>query len=141
MQRVDWSLYSMNPGEFFTPAFLNAIHDGSEGAICSIVTELFPGIYEFEIFRRDFCQRLIEESDLMENWVFHTRSDPIRAASAPRESGLVLSDFGMKSMLNQMMRDYIRPVAAVLFPEFGGASLDRQQSFALMYGYIGYPEG
>ena len=52
--------------------------------------------------------------------------------------GLMLNELGMsKSFLDGLLLDAIRPIAAVLFPERGGASLDHHHAFTVRYS----PEG
>ncbi|MED6127681.1 2-oxoglutarate and iron-dependent oxygenase domain-containing protein icu11 [Stylosanthes scabra] len=48
--------------------------------------------------------------------------------------GAVLDDFGMESMLDKLMKDFIRPLSRVFFAEFGGCSLDTHHGFIVEYG-------
>jgi hypothetical protein len=47
--------------------------------------------------------------------------------------GAVLDDIGMENMLNELMTRYLNPMAAVLFPNVGGSSLDSHHGFVVEY--------
>jgi hypothetical protein len=40
----------------FEESFLNAIKDGSEAALRSILNEVHPGIYSFPMLKLSFCK-------------------------------------------------------------------------------------
>ncbi|CAI9756127.1 unnamed protein product [Fraxinus pennsylvanica] len=48
--------------------------------------------------------------------------------------GAVLDDFGMETMLDKVMEEYIRTISKVLFPEVGGSTLDAHHGFVVEYG-------
>ncbi|KAK4359503.1 hypothetical protein RND71_021732 [Anisodus tanguticus] len=43
--------------------------------------------------------------------------------------GVVLDDFGLETMLDKLMEDFIRPISRVFFSEVGGSTLDSHHGF------------
>ena len=72
-----------------------------------------------KIFTPEFEQKLLEE-------VEHLASSgiPARRPNGMNRSGLILTNLGFEPLLAPLMRDYIAPVAALLFPEWVSASGD-----------------
>lgn len=51
----------MHGDNFFTPSFLRAIKENTEGSFKSIMAEPSRGIYTFEMLRPQFCEMLASE--------------------------------------------------------------------------------
>jgi len=47
--------------------------------------------------------------------------------------GLILHEIGLAQLLEGLMQEYIVPVARVLFPQWGGGSLDSLHAFTIQY--------
>ncbi|XP_024995623.1 uncharacterized PKHD-type hydroxylase At1g22950-like [Cynara cardunculus var. scolymus] len=45
-----------------------------------------------------------------------------------------LMTFGMESMLEKLMEDFIRHISKIFFPDVGGYSLDSNHGFVVEYG-------
>jgi len=50
--------------EWFAPTFFAALADGSETALRSILTEISPGVYAFDMFTPEFCDMLQGEMNV-----------------------------------------------------------------------------
>ncbi|XP_058764617.1 2-oxoglutarate and iron-dependent oxygenase domain-containing protein CP2-like [Vicia villosa] len=126
-------IYTKLSENFFAPSFLRAIKDNTEASFRSIMAEPSRGIYTFEIFQPYFCEMLISEVDHFERWVNETKVRIMRP-NTMNQYGAVLDDFGLESMLDKLMNDFIRPIARVFFSEIGGSTLDSHHGFAVEYG-------
>ncbi|KAI4345643.1 hypothetical protein L6164_012743 [Bauhinia variegata] len=132
-QPLHRELYSMNPTSFFVPSFLKAINDNTEQSFRSIMSEPHPGIFTFEMFHPHFCELLISEVENFEKWVNETKFQIMRP-NTMNSYGAVLDDFGLETMLEKLMENFIRPISKVFFTEVGGATLDSHHGFVVEYG-------
>ncbi|KAL6626873.1 hypothetical protein ACP70R_030599 [Stipagrostis hirtigluma subsp. patula] len=130
-------LFTMDPSAFFVPSFLQAIRSNTEDAFKSIMTEPAPGLYVFSMLQPAFCHMLTEEAHHFERWIRVTKRKMMKVTVGDGDIyGAILSDFGLETMLNQLMNDFISPIAKVLYPELGASPLDSHHSFVSEY-----PEG
>ncbi|GAB2297000.1 2-oxoglutarate and iron-dependent oxygenase domain-containing protein cp2 [Dionaea muscipula] len=132
-QPLHRELYTMNATFFFVPSFLKAITDNSGDSFQRIVSEPAPGIFTFEMLQPRFCELLLSEVENFEKWVFKTKFR-IMQPNTMNKYGAVLDDFGLETMLDKLMDDYIRPLSKVFFSEVGGATLDSHHGFVVEYG-------
>jgi hypothetical protein len=58
VQQLHRELFTLNPSAFFVPSFLQAVNINTEDAFRSIVTELTPGLYMFQMLQPAFCHLL-----------------------------------------------------------------------------------
>ncbi|XP_074281849.1 2-oxoglutarate and iron-dependent oxygenase domain-containing protein CP2 [Silene latifolia] len=132
-QPLHKELYSMHATNFFSSAFLKAIHENTEESFRSIMSEPAPGIFTFEMLQPQFCDWLISEVENIYKWVDDTRCKIMRPNTMNR-FGAVLDDFGFETMLDKLMEDFVRPISKVFFPEVGGSTLDSHHGFVVEYG-------
>ncbi|KAH6771509.1 DNA helicase ROCK-N-ROLLERS [Perilla frutescens var. hirtella] len=132
-QRLHVELYNMHPTNFFMPSFLKAISENTEQAFRNLMSEPSPGIFTFEMLQPRFCEMLLAEVENFEKWVHETKFRIMRP-NTMNKYGAVLDDFGMETMLDKLMEDFIRPLSKVFFPEVGGSNLDSHHGFVLEYG-------
>ncbi|CAK8573980.1 unnamed protein product [Lathyrus sativus] len=126
-------MYTMLSENFFAPSFLRAIKENTEAGFRSIMAEPSRGIYTFEIFQPHFCEMLVSEVDHFERWVHETKFRIMRP-NTMNQYGAVLDDFGLGTMMDKLMNDFIRPIARVFFSEIGGSTLDSHHGFVVEYG-------
>ncbi|RDY02182.1 putative PKHD-type hydroxylase, partial [Mucuna pruriens] len=126
-------IYSMAAEKFFTPSFLRAMKENTEASFRSIMAEPCGGIYTFEMLQPKFCEMLVSEVDHFERWVHDTKFRIMRP-NTMNKYGAVLDDFGLESMLDRFMADFIRPISRVFYTEIGGSSLDSHHGFVVEYG-------
>ncbi|KAL2920475.1 hypothetical protein RDABS01_011966 [Bienertia sinuspersici] len=132
-QPLHKELYSMHATDFFDSSFLKAIHENTEESFRSIMSEPAPGIFTFKMLRPEFCDWLLKEVENIDKWVIETQCKIMRPNTMNRY-GAVLGDFGMDTMLDKLMEDFVRPISKVLFSEVGGSTLDSHHSFVVQYG-------
>lgn len=54
--------------------------------------------------------------------------------NAMNKYGAVLDDFGLETMLDKLMHDFVLPISKVFFPDVGGSTLDSHHGFVVEYG-------
>ncbi|XP_074583981.1 2-oxoglutarate and iron-dependent oxygenase domain-containing protein CP2-like isoform X2 [Curcuma longa] len=132
-QPLHKELYNLQPSMFFMPSFLKAINDNTEESFRNILSEPSPGIYIFSMLQPSFCEMLLDEVENFEKWV-NSVNFKIMRPNAMNKYGAVLDDFGMETMLNKLMDEFISPLARVFYPEVGGSTLDSHHGFVVEYG-------
>lgn len=125
-------LYTLDPERFFVNSFLDAVKDGSETALRRILTEHSPGVFTFNMLKPSFCAKMLEEVEHFERWAQDARVKVMRP-NTMNNYGAVLDDIGMEGMLNHLMLRYLKAMAAVLFLNVGGSSLDTHHGFVVEY--------
>jgi hypothetical protein len=86
-------------------------------------------LYELPIFSPAFCAQL--NSELAH---FEQSGLPMGRPNSMNRHGVLLSELGFGPLLNWLLAEYLRPIAAALFPHAGGATLDSHRSFTVKYG-------
>lgn len=132
-QPLHKELYSVHATNFFVPSFLKAIHENTEESFRSIISEPVPGIFTFEMLQPEFCRLLLEEVEHFEKWVSDNKVT-IMHPNAMNKYGAVLDDFGLETMLDKLMHDFVLPISKVFFPDVGGSTLDSHHGFVVEYG-------
>ncbi|KAK2385622.1 2-oxoglutarate (2OG) and Fe(II)-dependent oxygenase superfamily protein [Trifolium repens] len=132
-QPLHQELYTIDPVAFFVPTFLKAINDNTEKSFRSIMSEPVPGIFTFEMLQPRFCELLISEVEHFEKWVDRTKFNVMRP-NTMNQYGAVLDDFGLQTMLNKLMEDFISPLSKVFYAELGGSTLDSHHGFMVEFG-------
>ncbi|CAM6105754.1 unnamed protein product [Calypogeia fissa] len=131
-QPLHQELYALDPEQFFERTFLDAVKEGTEEAFRKILTEHSPGVFTFTMLDPKFCSMMLDEVEHFENWAQEAKVKVMRP-NTMNNYGAVLDDIGMEGMLNDLMTSYINPIAAVLFVNVGGASLDTHHGFVVEY--------
>ncbi|XP_071693435.1 2-oxoglutarate and iron-dependent oxygenase domain-containing protein CP2-like [Rutidosis leptorrhynchoides] len=130
-------LYQLNVTTFFVPSFIKAFmaNDSSrDDSIRSIMSEPAPGVYTFNMLQPRFCEMLLAEVENFEKWIQETKFRIMRP-NTMNKYGAVLDDFGMNSMLEKLMEDFIRQISRIFFVDVGGFALDSHHGFVVEYGY------
>ncbi|KAL3501802.1 hypothetical protein ACH5RR_036251 [Cinchona calisaya] len=132
-QPLHRELYTMHASNFFVPSFIKAVNENTEESLRNIMSEPSPGIFAFEMLQPRFCEMLLAEVENFEKWVHETKFRIMRP-NTMNKYGAVLDDFGMETMLDKLMEEFIRPMSRVFFPEVGGSTLDTHHGFVVEYG-------
>jgi len=131
-QPLHKELYTLNPEYFFVQSFIDAVKENTEESFKRILSEPSPGVYTFDMFQQGFCELLINEVENFERWVDATKLTVVRP-NTMNKYGVVLDDLGFENMLDQLMINFIKPLASVLFPDVGGSTLDTHHGFVVEY--------
>ncbi|KAK6267475.1 hypothetical protein QUC31_011635 [Theobroma cacao] len=132
-QPLHRELYAMHASNFFVPSFLKAINENKEESFRSIMAEPALGVFTFEMLQPHFCELLLSEVENFEKWVHETKFRIMRP-NTMNKFGAVLDDFGLETMLDKLMEDFIRPISKVFFSDVGGSTLDSHHGFVVEYG-------
>ncbi|XP_061374570.1 2-oxoglutarate and iron-dependent oxygenase domain-containing protein CP2-like [Gastrolobium bilobum] len=132
-QPLHRQLYTIDPTTFFVPMFLKAISDNTDQSFRSIMSEPAPGIFTFEMLQPHFCELLLSEVENFEKWVNEAKFQVMRP-NTMNKYGVVLDDFGLQTMLDKLMENFICPLSKVFFAEVGGSTLDSHHGFIVEYG-------
>jgi len=122
--------------EHLEPAFAAALADGSERALRSVAREVHRDLYVVRVLRRAWCERMLAEMNAFEAWARRV-GWRVPRPNTLSDYGVVLDDLGFATALDAVMRTCVRPLAAHLFPEVGGATLDDHHAFIVGYGDAG----
>ncbi|XP_031101247.1 uncharacterized PKHD-type hydroxylase At1g22950 isoform X2 [Ipomoea triloba] len=109
-QPLHRDLYTMHAANFFLPSFIKAINENTEDSFRNIMSEPSPGVFTFEMLQPRFCEMLLAEVENFEKWVHETKFRIMRP-NTMNKFGAVLDDFGMETMLEKLMEDFIRPIS------------------------------
>jgi hypothetical protein len=123
-------LYKLREG-IFAPALVRAVRAGTP-ALRALCREVHPGVFVFDMLRPAFCAGLLDEIAHFERWCADTELPMIRP-NTMNNYGAVLDSFGFQDFLQGMMLEYVVPLAALFYPEVGGASLDGHHGFVVEY--------
>jgi hypothetical protein len=118
--------------EFFAPVLVRAVRAGTAETLREVYREVHPQVYVFDMLRPEFCARLLEEAAWFEEWCAQSGLPALRP-NTMNNYGTVLDSVGFGPFLQQLMREYVTPFAALLYPDVGGASLDSHHGFIVEY--------
>ncbi|KAI3811955.1 hypothetical protein L1987_16653 [Smallanthus sonchifolius] len=130
-------LYELRATNFFVPSFINAFKandNNREESIRSIMSEPAPGVYTFNMLQPIICEMLVAEVEKFEKWIRKTNFTIMRP-NTMNKFGVALGDFGMDSMLEKLMEDFIRHISEIFFADVGGYALDSHHGFVIQYGF------
>lgn len=118
--------------EHLDPRFAAALADGRPEALRALLDEVHPEVYAFTPVTDAWRQQLVEEILHFETWVLETgcRHDP---PNSMNNYGVILDQIGFQPMLSAVMAQCVAPLAAELFAEVGGETLDEHHGFAVEY--------
>ncbi|KAL9834657.1 2-oxoglutarate and iron-dependent oxygenase domain-containing protein 2 isoform 2-T2 [Geothlypis trichas] len=85
-------------------------------------------IYRLPVFTQQFCQALLDE---LEN--FEQSDMPKGRPNTMNNYGVLLNELGMDERFLTPLRERLRPITALLYPELGGACLDSHRAFVVKY--------
>ena len=75
------------------------------------------------LFKREWCQKLVEEKKHFEKWAAENSVHVNRPTSMVRY-GAILDEFGLDSFLSEFVSNLLKPVLSPLFEGEGGDSID-----------------
>jgi hypothetical protein len=118
--------------EMFVPSLVRAVRAGRPEALRGLCTEVNPGIFVFGMLAPRFCGELLEELAHFEQWCGDNELPMIRP-NTMNNYGAVLDTFGFQAMLQELMHQYVSPLARLFYRDVGGDSLDSHHGFVVEY--------
>ncbi|XP_064209518.1 2-oxoglutarate and iron-dependent oxygenase domain-containing protein 2 [Anguilla rostrata] len=120
---------------YLAPEFLKIVNycrsDGaSEQGLLEFVWPLpAKRVYRFPVFSEKFCKELIEELEH-----FEQSEAPKGRPNTMNNYGILLNELGFdQGFITPLREKYLRPVAALLYPDCGGHCLDSHKAFVVKY--------
>ncbi|MEO1268393.1 MAG: hypothetical protein AAFX99_09855, partial [Myxococcota bacterium] len=98
-----------------------------------VATPIHPGLYTLPLLTAKACAQLDAEVVELERWALEHEL-ALERPNSMNQYGVILDDIGYRDALAALVEEVVRPLAAVLFPEVGGASLDHHHGFIVNYG-------
>lgn len=134
-QPMHRQVYHLKP-EFLHPKLrevcqaLRSQRPEAEKELRAFVQEKGPGgIYRFPLFQQSFCELLHEEVKH-----FNQSTMPKARPNSMNQYGILLEELGLyPGLLNPLLKEYLQPMARVLFPDAAGDTLDHHRSFIVEY--------
>ena len=125
-------LWKLIPDRWLHPEFVKLVDGARHGATgWRPPPQLARGVYSLPVFSPAFCSLLCEELA-----AFSASGLPRGRPNSMNRYGTLLDELGMSpGLLDPLMRDWLRPLAAALPPlaAVGGATLDHHKSFVVAY--------
>mmetsp|Transcript_11317 Transcript_11317/g.26042 ORF Transcript_11317/g.26042 Transcript_11317/m.26042 type:complete len:351 (-) Transcript_11317:189-1241(-) len=116
--------------EEFRKAVAEARAGRGEQACRELFFEALPGVFASrKIFTPQFLQDMLQELDHVEE-----SGIPTRRPNGMNRYGVILDHVGMEAAITGLIYAYVRPVAAMLFPELvGEEDADEHYAFTVRY--------
>lgn len=118
------------PESWFVPSFwelMKGINSATKEDLTLRLHSRTNDVYVFPMFSDLFCKMLREEFQH-----FEASGLPSSRPNSMNNYGLIINDIGMSPLVDALLAKVIRPLAAILYPQFGG-SLDHHHSFIVQY--------
>ena len=122
-------LRTFSPADDLTPAFRAALAAGHPE---TAIKPLHPELYALQPFTLGWQQRLLEEVLHVSAWAARVGCT-VEPPNSMNQYGLILAEIGLGPALGAAMQAVVAPLAARLFPEVGGDSLDDHHAFTVEY--------
>eukprot|EP00164_Ancoracysta_twista_P002322 GFYU01003069.1.p1 GENE.GFYU01003069.1~~GFYU01003069.1.p1 ORF type:complete len:555 (-),score=126.15 GFYU01003069.1:135-1676(-) len=96
------------------------------------------GVFIFPVFSQDTCRLLLEELSHFEECAKSNASLPLRRPNSMNNYGVVVNEIGLQSHLDDLLRDFLRPIARALYCDDPAVTaftetLDHHHSFSVKY--------
>eukprot|EP01112_Ceratiomyxa_fruticulosa_P006972 TRINITY_DN1794_c0_g1_i1.p1 TRINITY_DN1794_c0_g1~~TRINITY_DN1794_c0_g1_i1.p1 ORF type:complete len:366 (-),score=67.43 TRINITY_DN1794_c0_g1_i1:97-1194(-) len=133
------SIYTLTP-DLLDPVFVDTVEKYKasgcqhKAILMSILTLETPqtGLFSFRMFSDEFSRKLIEEVDH-----FQDSGLPVNRPNTMNRYGAILDDMGFEQFFTDLREQYVKHFAAILYPHYGGASLDSHHAFIVQYKLTG----
>ncbi|EDO31482.1 predicted protein [Nematostella vectensis] len=128
-------LYNLEES-FLSDTFLQVVryakrNDATAKELVSMLEVCQQGleVYRLPVFTESFCEQFIEELEH-----FESSDVPRGRPNTMNNYGVLLSDLGFdEHFINPLRREYLQPITALLFPQWGGDGLDSHKAFTVHY--------
>jgi len=113
--------------EWFEPGFWKAQQENTPEAWRAMLEEHLPGeVFSFRIFRREFCELLVEEI-----FNFYASGLPARRPNSMNNYGIILNEIGLEPFIDRLQQA-LQPLGELLWPG-AGSVWDGHHCFIVRY--------
>ncbi|KAL0979182.1 hypothetical protein UPYG_G00181830 [Umbra pygmaea] len=104
--------------------------EASEDGLLSLMQkETALRVYRFPVFKRSFCDDLIEELEH-----FEQSTAPKGRPNTMNNYGVLLNELGFdQGFVTPLREQYLQPLTSLLYPDSGGLCLDSHKAFVVKY--------
>ncbi|KAL4223851.1 2-oxoglutarate and iron-dependent oxygenase domain-containing protein 2 [Mactra antiquata] len=119
---------------FLSPEFLAIVNyckqeDATfEGLFDFIQETQVPRTYSFPVFTAEFCEMFLAE---MHN--FNQSDAPKERPNSMNRYGVLVHELGFQPFFTSLRENYFNPISQILFPDWGGGTLDSHKVFTVQY--------
>ncbi|MEQ1870640.1 MAG: hypothetical protein ABL961_11510, partial [Vicinamibacterales bacterium] len=96
------------------------------------VREPHPGVFALRVLRKEACARLLLQIEGARERELERGGRPTAPNSMHRH-GVLLGVLGFDALLADLMTRWVRPMAALLLPQFNGATLNAYHGYLVEY--------
>ncbi|XP_078337622.1 2-oxoglutarate and iron-dependent oxygenase domain-containing protein 2-like isoform X3 [Crassostrea virginica] len=129
------SIYHLKD-EYLSPEFLDLVQfcktntsSSQEDIIGKIKVCKADRVYTFPIFTEEFCRLFVEEMSHFEDC-----DCPKGRPNTMNKYGVLLNELGFdENFFTPLREHYISAITSILYPDWGGASLDSHKAFVVKY--------
>ncbi|XP_063878523.1 2-oxoglutarate and iron-dependent oxygenase domain-containing protein 2-like [Scylla paramamosain] len=99
----------------------------SEGLTC-LLQDHRQRVFSFPVFTKEFCKMFVEE-------LTHYEEAPLQKGrpNTMNQYGIKLDELGFTDFVSSLQKEYLSPITRLLFPDWGGGSLDSHKAFVVTY--------
>jgi len=124
------NVYILTPSEQIENDLTKAINSGSTESILSLLDQPLFGVFTFNCLKPDFCKQFIEELDHLEK-----NGVSLKRPNSMNRYGAILNPLGFDHFIGGLLKQYIVPLASILFKEVGGDNLQHYHAFTIRYKF------
>ncbi|XP_069789649.1 2-oxoglutarate and iron-dependent oxygenase domain-containing protein 2 isoform X3 [Narcine bancroftii] len=100
-----------------------------EGLLDQMKSQPAERVYSFPVFTWEFCSQLVAE---LEN--FEQSEMPKGRPNTMNNYGVLLNELGFdETLITPLREDYLQTITSILYPDYGGQSLDSHKAFVVKY--------
>ena len=114
------------------PALAVALRDGGE-SLGDLLDPVATDVYRLPMVDPDWASALGRAVADLEARARST-GRPVRSPNSMHSYGVLAADLGLDPLIARLVHEVVRPLAATVFPEVGGAGLDHHHGFVVHYG-------
>lgn len=85
-------------------------------------------VFSLPVFTKEFCKLFVEE-------LTHYEEAPLQKGrpNTMNQYGIKLDELGFTDFVSSLQKEYLSPITRLLFPDWGGSSLDSHKAFVVTY--------
>ncbi|MPC20776.1 2-oxoglutarate and iron-dependent oxygenase domain-containing protein 2 [Portunus trituberculatus] len=97
-------------------------------ALARLLQDHQQRVFSFPVFTKEFCEMFVEE-------LTNYEEAPIQKSRPNTMNlyGIKLDELGFTDFVSSLQKEYLTPITRLLFPEWGGGSLDSHKAFVVTY--------
>jgi len=116
--------------EFLVPEAQAALE--RDGSVDTVAYSEQKGVLAFPLLQEDFCQRLNDEIEHLENW-YQQQGIELEAPNSLHRRGAAARSLCLEKLLEGLFHEVVKPLAAKYFRDYEGENLQGYYGFTADY--------